>query len=133
MTQPDLDPMPVFSLLAQDRLALQAMNAYHSACIEHGLIDQAEQVRKAMHEFHGWRQRNPARMKLPDHEHVPARQVAPGRTMTETSEPAGPCAKCGSALLRWPNGRLTTHQRSQWCGGEYGGHVEAVSDAAEGS
>lgn len=72
-TTPDPDPMPVFVLKAQDRLALNAIIDYYHHCIYDGLNDQAGEVAKAYNEFEAWRERNPERMKWPDHPHQPAR------------------------------------------------------------
>lgn len=66
------DPMPVFTIKAQDQLAPRAVLAYAGLCMAAGLTDQAEQVRAALVEIEAWQAANPDRVKLPDHAHVPA-------------------------------------------------------------
>ena len=65
------DPMPVFTIKAKDRLALDAIEAYRRACLSFGLSDQAAEVGKAMREIEDWQKRNPNAVKYPDHKHVP--------------------------------------------------------------
>lgn len=65
------DPMPVFTIKAKDRLALEAIRAYRRLCVEHGLTAQAREVGQAMHEMRSWQERNPDRLQLPDHAHIP--------------------------------------------------------------
>lgn len=64
--------MPVFVIKGKDRLAPQAVNAYHALCRHFGLHDQAEQVLRARDEIDAWQERHPDLVKLPDHPHVPA-------------------------------------------------------------
>lgn len=66
-----VDKMPVFTILAKDKLALRTLAAYHLFCIEVGLMDQAIEVALAMREMHLWKEANPDLMKMPDHKHVP--------------------------------------------------------------
>jgi len=66
------DDMPKFTILAQDMLAVEAVEAYAGLCREHGLHWQAEQVDKAIAEIRQWQWRNRDRLKAPDHAHVPA-------------------------------------------------------------
>lgn len=65
------DPMPVFTLKAKDKLALDVIRAYQVACDDEGLDAQADEVGKAIAEFEAWQGRNPGRLQLPDHSHVP--------------------------------------------------------------
>lgn len=71
------DPMPVFTIKGQDRLAVAAVEGYRAICENAGLTEQAHQVAIAGREIHDWQQRNPDRLKFPDHKHVPARPVRP--------------------------------------------------------
>jgi len=75
MLEIDKDPMPVFTIKAQDRLALHALIAYREACFDAGIRSQALEVIKAIAEIASWQDRNLDKMKLPDHNHVPARKV----------------------------------------------------------
>jgi hypothetical protein len=61
---------PVFVIKAQDALAFQTLRAYHDLCNEHGCVDQAKEVVKAMTEFQIWQHDFRRLTKLPDHEHV---------------------------------------------------------------
>jgi hypothetical protein len=74
----DDDPMPVFTIKGQDRLALETIEAYWVLCKRLGLHQQADEVSKALDEMRAWQNRNPGRMKLPDHEHRPAGETALG-------------------------------------------------------
>lgn len=65
------DPMPVFVIKAKDEFAVSAVSAYRRLCEARGLDDQAAQVSLAAAEMSAWRERNPAAVKLPDHEHIP--------------------------------------------------------------
>lgn len=66
----DEDVMPVFVIKAKDRLADAAVYAYYKACVQHGLTEQAREVAKALEEICAWQERNPDRIKMPDHKHV---------------------------------------------------------------
>lgn len=66
-----LDPMPVFTIKGKDALAPGVIEAYRRECDRRGLHDQAMQVRLAWREVVEWQQRNPDRVKLPDHQHMP--------------------------------------------------------------
>ena len=68
---PEGDPMPVFVIKARDALAVPTLRAYVQECQEHGLTEQALQVREAINEIREWQQRNIDQTKLPDHAHVP--------------------------------------------------------------
>ena len=72
------DPMPVFTIKAQDALAGHALMAYLVACNEFGLTEQAEQVQLAIQEFIDWQRRNQNRIKYPDHTHIPATETHNG-------------------------------------------------------
>jgi hypothetical protein len=89
----DNDPMPVFPLQAEDRLAATAIEAYRVACRDAGLNDQAFEVGAALAEFLRWEARHPERMKLPDHKHVPVPPVVVG----DTAEIRAFCARCRTA------------------------------------
>lgn len=65
------DPMPVFVLKAKDKLTSRALVGYIEACDDVGLGEQTRQVLRAADEFTAWQERNPDRVKLPDHKHVP--------------------------------------------------------------
>lgn len=64
--------MPVFTILAKDRLAIRAVEAYRRLCLEVGLDEQARQVELAIGEMHRWRETHWQQVLLPDHTHVPA-------------------------------------------------------------
>lgn len=66
------DPtMPVFCILAQDPLAVLAIEAYEDLCIESGWHDQADEVRKAKAEVELWQENNPDEVRRrPFHTHV---------------------------------------------------------------
>lgn len=74
------DPMPVFTIKAKDALALDAVDFYRWLCERDGLTEQAAEVVKAHAEMEGWRMRNPAAVKLPDHPHVPVSGGTPEPT-----------------------------------------------------
>jgi len=69
------DPMPVFVLKAKDVIAPGIVAAYARECTRYGLHDQAVQVELAYQEMAAWQARNFELVKMPDHEHVPAREV----------------------------------------------------------
>lgn len=68
------DPEPVFTFRGKDALALDAIWFYERACRRVGLSDQADEVGIAIAEIEAWQARNPDKVKLPDHEHQPARR-----------------------------------------------------------
>lgn len=68
----DPDPMPVFVLKGKDALAPFLVLTYQRECYRYGLEEQARQVQLAYEEMAAWQRRNPDRVKLPDHPHVPA-------------------------------------------------------------
>lgn len=65
------DPMPVFTIKAKDRLALDTIHHCYWLCEKAGLTEQAAEVRKAIDEMVGWRVRNHDAVQMPDHLHVP--------------------------------------------------------------
>lgn len=67
--------MPVFTILAKDKLALRTLAAYHLLCVELNLDSQALEVFKAMKEMSNWQKDNPELMKVSDHKHVPVSEV----------------------------------------------------------
>lgn len=67
----DADPMPVFTIKAKDRFALDAVKAYRQLCVDAGLHNQAFEVSRAICEMIDWRDRNPKLVKTLDHRHVP--------------------------------------------------------------
>lgn len=67
------DPMPEFIIKAKDRLAIPTIIAYKNFCRDHNLWDQAHEVTKAHEEFFEWQYRNPDKVKMPDHEHIPVK------------------------------------------------------------
>lgn len=67
------DPMPVFTIKAQDLLADDTIRAYFDLCVAAGLRSQADEVLAARTEIREWQTRNRDRMKLPDHHHRPVR------------------------------------------------------------
>lgn len=77
----DPDPMPVFVLKGKDRLALDTIHHYKWLCREAGLLDQADEVEKAVDEMVAWRVRNFDRVQFPDHPHVPVAAAAPRPVM----------------------------------------------------
>ena len=70
--------MPVFTIQAKDRLAVAALIAYQVLCDEWHLPQQVAEVEKAIEEMVAWRKRNPQRVKIPDHTHVPATSIHKG-------------------------------------------------------
>ena len=56
------DPMPVFVIKADSKLALQVANDYADVCEHHGLEDARVQAIRAFDEFSAWQERNPAGM-----------------------------------------------------------------------
>lgn len=65
------DPMPVFTIKAQDQLAVVAVEHYRHLCEINGLTDQAAEVEKAIDEIEQWQHRHTDRVKRPDHQHMP--------------------------------------------------------------
>lgn len=63
--------MPVFVLKAKDALIVPTLRTYLQECSEHGLVEQAEQVRLAINEIRAWQAANIDQTKLPDHNHIP--------------------------------------------------------------
>ena len=51
--------MPVFTIQGKDVLAVLAVEAYEDLCIENGLHEQANEVRKAKTEIQLWQENNP--------------------------------------------------------------------------
>jgi hypothetical protein len=74
----EADPMPVFTIKAQDNLALETIARYRGLCEGHELWEQAREVEKASDEIADWRERHPEAMKMPDHKHVPAAPLPSG-------------------------------------------------------
>lgn len=68
---------PVFVVRGKDALALEAVTAYHTACCQAGLLDQAVEVTKAIVEIVRWQRDNQSKVKLPDHVHAPAGTTEP--------------------------------------------------------
>jgi len=66
-----IDPMPVFTIKAKDKLAVAAIYAYRDLCFKHGLGPQALEVEKAIAEMRDWRRHNRGHVAMPDHQHVP--------------------------------------------------------------
>lgn len=63
---------PVFLLRAQDLFALSGINGYVAELLNHNQYEQAEQVALAITEVSDWQDENTDRLKVPDHQHVPA-------------------------------------------------------------
>jgi hypothetical protein len=63
--------MPVFTIKAQDKLAIRAVEAYRRLCVDAGLDEQVLQVDLAIGEMLHWRGANPDRVRLPEHRHIP--------------------------------------------------------------
>lgn len=70
-----VDSEPRFVIRGQDALALVAIERYRVECEVRGLFGQRDQVQRAKQEIAGWQRRNPDRVKLPDHVHVPVSEV----------------------------------------------------------
>ena len=81
------DPMPVFPLKGKDALAPGTVDYYRRECNRHGLHEQAAQVELAFREMAAWQRRNPDLVKLPDHDHVPARELVEAQQTTTTGGP----------------------------------------------
>lgn len=64
------EPEPVFIIKAKDNLALRAINFYRDICLAEGLVDQANEVKKAHIEINKWRRLYPGHCKNPDHKHI---------------------------------------------------------------
>ena len=64
------DPEPIFTIKGKDNLALRTINFYRNLCAEEGLIEQAQEVRKAYLEMDKWRKCYPGYCNNPDHKHV---------------------------------------------------------------
>jgi len=67
------DSMPRFTFLAKDNYMTDALDAYFDSLTRAGLLEQAEEVRKAIQEIVDWQANNEDRMKDPDHVHVPVK------------------------------------------------------------
>lgn len=63
--------MPVFTLLAKDRLSSPAIWEYYQQCVDLGLTDQAKEVLEALKEWEDWQLVNRNRIVVPDHKHMP--------------------------------------------------------------
>lgn len=63
--------MPVFVIKAKDKLAITAVWYYEQLCVQQGLMEQADEVRKAREEMSGWQISNLDLVQMPDHKHVP--------------------------------------------------------------
>lgn len=72
----DGDPMPVFVIKAKDNFAPVIVRRYATEIEGDGLLEQGRQAWLALTEIVAWRERHPELCKHPDHEHVPATQVA---------------------------------------------------------
>ena len=64
-------PMPVFTIKAQDALAIDAVTAYRDLCTMSKLDGQASEVQLAINEIELWQQDHEDQLRLPDHRHVP--------------------------------------------------------------
>lgn len=62
--------MPIFPLKGQDLLTIDTVKFYRGLCIINGLLEQANEVERALDELYDFSERNPGQMKLPDHKHV---------------------------------------------------------------
>jgi hypothetical protein len=78
-TRPE-DPMPTFTFKAQDKYAAGAILYYMRRLDEDMLYAQTREVNRALTEFEGWQERNPDKMKAPDHFHVPVTPPIPRPT-----------------------------------------------------
>lgn len=67
------DPMPRFVLLGKDKHTPETILAYAHACDRAGNHAQHDEAVKAYYEMLEWQQRNPDKVKEPDHKHVDAR------------------------------------------------------------
>jgi hypothetical protein len=65
------DSMPRFTFLAKDFFITDALDAYFDSLRRAGLVEQAEEVRKAIQEIVDWQAANEDKVKNPDHIHVP--------------------------------------------------------------
>ncbi|HZN73094.1 MAG TPA: hypothetical protein VFC00_15610 [Micromonosporaceae bacterium] len=80
----DRDPMPVFTLKAQDVFTPVVVMRYHELCVDAGLYKHGIEVSRAYDEIMAWRERNPDKVKVPYHKHVP---VDMGQPSTEEKAP----------------------------------------------
>jgi hypothetical protein len=78
MGQSETSPMPVFVIKARDALAIPTLCAYQRECVDHGLVEQADEVAKAITEVRNWQRANIDLTKLPDHLHRTAGQSGSG-------------------------------------------------------
>jgi hypothetical protein len=69
---PDADPMPVFTIKADDVLAVRAIRMYLDLCDELGLVDHRVEVRRALIEVEDWRRQHRDQLRVPYHVHKPA-------------------------------------------------------------
>lgn len=70
MSYPDQRPIkrgaePIFTIRAQDALAVPSLIAYRDICTDHGLLDQADKVQDRIQEFMGWQRENEKHTHLP--------------------------------------------------------------------
>jgi hypothetical protein len=69
-----VDDMPRFTFLAKDRFSAYGIRAYQGALRGNDLNEQADEVEKALAEWHEWQTQNHSLVKDPDHIHVPSEE-----------------------------------------------------------
>ncbi len=94
------DPMPTFTILGKDELAVDAIDAYMGLCQARGLDEQAAEVWKAREEVLAWQGRNQDATKLPDHKHVPVPKPADTYISRVTDQLAAALPDCDADLIR---------------------------------
>lgn len=72
MGYPDERPIkrgaePIFTLRAQDALAVPVLRKYIDECHEHGLIEQAGKAGESLAAFRDWQHENDEHTKLPNY------------------------------------------------------------------
>lgn len=70
MSYPDERPIkrgaePIFTIRAQDALAVPAIKKYIEECHDHGRVEQAEIAETSLHRFIAWQQENDEHVKMP--------------------------------------------------------------------
>lgn len=69
--------MPVFVLLAKDRLSRYPVREYYDTLMSRGLLKQAREVLAALIEWEEWQEANGDKLTTPDHVHVPVEKAGP--------------------------------------------------------
>lgn len=113
--------MPVFTLLAKDRLSSPAIWEYYQHCVDRGLTDQAKEVLEALKEWEDWQNTNPDNLVMPSHKHVP---------IALAGEPARLGREAASKVAAWEIGedsaRVADRADDKWDPIDPAGSASAV-------